>query len=393
MKKIVSIISLCFAVIFTFYLVNAVAASETYYNLGSSTTQATRFEAEDYMSSDAKIVTSTSTSAGYTLASGNTVVEMGNPASAVMTFDVNVEKAGTYVLKYAYWTGSAAAYLNVSVNGSDPVSMGTMAVNGWANQKRRMAYYQNAEIELAAGNNTIVISNGGNYTNLDFVEIYEKGNVYYYPLEKVHLGMNGVGDRIEGEYGIIVGSLNSTNIADATNVYCNIVDYSNGSNKLIAAFGSTAGTQAIMKYYVNVEKAGVYDVVIASTANKGVTTSKQTWIVNDGTDNAKTYSFNLNKEATRTTSGTAGYTCMQTYQLELVEGLNEIKYYNSVKDTCNIDYFTIVEHRQSNLDTVLEAEYISKGILRINGQHSGTSSYVAEFLSTDEGWMTFDVNI
>ena len=96
MKKIVSIISLCFAVIFTFYLVNAVAASETYYNLGSSTTQATRFEAEDYMSSDAKIATNTSTSTGYTLASGNTVVEMGNPASAVMTMNASGLKETMY---------------------------------------------------------------------------------------------------------------------------------------------------------------------------------------------------------------------------------------------------------------------------------------------------------
>ena len=392
MKRIFCVLSIGLAVLLTFCIANYVKAEENYYNVGSAYEQATRFEAELYASEDAIIGTGTAATTGYTLASGSSVVEMGNPATTTITLNVNVEKEGTYVLKYAYWTGSSEAYLNVSVNGGEAISMGTMSLNGWASQKRRMAYYQNAEIELIAGANTIIISNGANYTNLDFIEIYEKGNVYYYPLEKVHLGMNGVGDRIEAEFGIIDGSLNSTNIADATKVYCNVCNSTNASNNLFAAFGTTSGNQARMKYYVNVDKAGIYDVLIASTANAKVTTSQQAWIVNEGTDNEKTYSFDLNKVATRTKGGD-GYTCIQTYQIELVAGLNEIKFYNSNKSTCNIDYFTILEPRVSNLDTVFEAEYISKGIIRINGQFPETSSYVAEFLSTDDGWMTFDVNV
>ena len=59
----------------------------------------------------------------------------------------------------------------------------------------------------------------------------------------------------------------------------------------------------------DLEKAGIYNLQIASTANAKTTNSLQKWVVNPGTENEIAYSIEPNSYTSRTEDGN-GYTCI-----------------------------------------------------------------------------------
>lgn len=333
------LMSLCFS---AHLAMMSVYAEDEYYNFGSATERADRFEAEDSTSGAKRNQNSP-------LASGK-VLEMGGTSQVTLT--VNAETAGDYVLKYAYFTGSSAARMTVNVNGSGAKDMGAMRVNGWAStgttgtkSGMRMVFYKNYDIKLNAGENKVVITNKANYTNLDFVEFYRADNVYYYPLERQQLGMQYTGERIEAEHGY------------ATNwdTHTGVITYDGNSNISGSQVGlsGTARGPAEMNYIVNAEKAGEYYLQISNAGNQK-TGCEQTWKING---EAMTLAFDYDD----TSLGNV-YQTEHVFTVNLKEGKNAISFTQKT-GTVNTDWFKLIE-KNDNMNTIIQAEDCTLGAVK-----------------------------
>lgn len=365
-------------------MVNVYAEGE--YNFGSATTRADRLEAEDHNTNSAKV----NTLSGF--ASGK-VVEMGG--SNRLTFQVNAETAGTYVMKFAYFTNFNAS-MNVIVNDNAAQNMGTVRTNGWSSNNastcgRKMIFFKNYEIELEVGTNTVVIQNSSSYTNVDFVEFYKADSVYYYPIERQQLGMQQVGERIEAEWGY---STYAHYYADAMKYDAN----TSVSGCLVALYASGASTTtaATMNYTVNAEQAGEYYLLVSNSGDQ-LEGCQQTWTIN-GESKVLDFSYD------NTTIGNVLQT-KHVFEVNLKQGENKITF---TKKTGNVgtDWFKLIK-KSNNVDTIIQAEDYALGAVKTvgkidnsveiyNGYVSPTvrtliDGYVTEFSSDRAGSITIPV--
>lgn len=373
------------AVLFALLAIVNVFAEDTY-NFGSSTQRADRLEAEDHNTNSAKV----NTLSGF--ASGK-VVEMGG--SNRLTFQVNAETAGTYVMKFAYFTNYNAT-MNVIVNDNAAQNMGTVRTNGWSSNNastcgRKMIFFKNYEIELEAGTNTVVIQNSSSYTNVDFVEFYKADSVYYYPIERQQLGMQQVGERIEAEWGY---STYAHYYADAMKYDAN----AGVSGCLVALYASGASTTtaATMNYTVNAEQAGEYYLLVSNSGDQ-LEGCQQTWTIN-GESKVLDFSYD------NTTIGNVLQT-KHVFEVNLKQGENKIAF---TKKTGNVgtDWFKLIK-KSNNIDTIIQAEDYALGAVKTvgkidnsveiyNGYVSPTirtfiDGYVTEFSSDRAGSITIPV--
>ena len=355
-----------------FGMINVFA--EDKYNFGSSTARADRLEAEDHNTSSAK----TNTSSVY--ASGK-VVEMGGTCK--LTFTVNAETAGDYVVKFGYYTGSSAARMTVSVNGGTAQDMGAMRRNQWATTGRFMVFFHNYQIQLNEGTNTVVIQNKANYTNVDFVEFYKADSVYYYPIERQQLGMQTVGERIEAEWGYPTDSGKSLTLSK----------YGGSSN--VSGCHIALGT-AEMNYSVYAEEAGEYYLQIANSGGQ-LEGCNQNWKIN-GESKVLAFEYDV--------TGTGDI--MQTkhvFEVNLNQGKNTIVITKNT-GTVAMDWFKFTK-KVDNVDTIIQAEDYVVGVAKTcgkidesveiyNGFVTGTvrsfiDGYVIEFSSDRAGSITIPV--
>jgi len=107
-------------------------------------------------------------------ASGGTFIALKNPAT--LTFEVNgVSEAGTYKLDVYTFNRGATQDITLTVNGVS--STVTLQPSNWAFEGP--AQFTSLDIDLNAGNNTIVISRLNNDVSLDYFHISNKYKTYY----------------------------------------------------------------------------------------------------------------------------------------------------------------------------------------------------------------------
>lgn len=88
-------------------------------------------------------------------------------ADSAVRFRVEVPNGGTYTLRVVYANGWGASSHNVSVN-----SGGAFAIN-YANNGINAWTVATATVNLNAGMNTITFAKGNNYSELDYIEVYQ----------------------------------------------------------------------------------------------------------------------------------------------------------------------------------------------------------------------------
>ena len=389
MKKKIYLLSILSLISISLFSGVKTVEADTTYALGNSQVASTRLEAENYIS----VGTTTNKHSKYVSGS---VVEFGTLNATtndygIVNYTVNMAEEGQYVLKYGYFTSSATANLSISVNDASTKSMGTMLVNGrqggtggiGTGNNHRMVFYHNYEVSLNKGNNTIMIfSENAERVDFDFIELYRASDVYYYPIEKQLLGQQWVGERIEAEYGL--------NVSDVITRYSNaygLGTQGNLSNGNAVGLGSNASNAATMKYIVNAKKAGKYHLQIAATCNNAVINTPQYWTING---NKQLLTLN-----TIVGTGSNSYTCVDKFEVDLIEGANEITFTAYAKISCNIDYFTLLDIDETKLDTILQAENYASGIIRCLPKlyPGATEGYVTEFANGREGYIAVNLDV
>jgi len=198
------------------------------YALGSATVQAERLEVEQ----DGKEGKLTTPSVGNRCNFVSGQILESSSSGGSMTYEVNLEQAGTYVVKLAYFTGMSGTELIVCANDGAEVRTGELTANGWATAGEVWTYYANVEVELKQGKNKLFIKQAPvasgeskKYVNLDFIELYKKGDVFYYPIEsKLYPELAGnweVGERIEAEWMTYSGSVAISGVKEERQNYVN----------------------------------------------------------------------------------------------------------------------------------------------------------------------------
>ena len=120
-----------------------------------------RYEAENAtLYNKAAVVTNTS-------ASNSKKVGYIDPPGSYVEFTVQVPNAGAYTLRVPHSTGYGVATHNVSVNGGASFAL-SYPNDGWDNWTT-----VTTTVNLNAGSNTIRFTNGTNYSELDYIEIYK----------------------------------------------------------------------------------------------------------------------------------------------------------------------------------------------------------------------------
>lgn len=379
MKKIKNkkfLFPILLSVLFAMLTIVNVFAEDTY-NFGSSTQRADRLEAEDHNTSSAR----TNTASAY--ASGK-VVEMGGTCK--LTFTVNAETAGNYVMKFGYYTGGSTARMTVSVNGGTAQDMGAMRLNAWATSGKFLVFFHNYEIQLNEGTNTVVIQNKANYTNVDFVEFYKADSVYYYPIERQQIGMQTVGERIEAEWGYV------TSASDLT------LSRYDGNASVSGCHVTLTNSNTYLNYTVYAEEAGEYYLQIANSGNQ-LEGCNQNWKING---ESKVLAFQYDATGTGNIMQTK-----HVFEVNLNQGKNTIVITKNT-GTVAMDWFKFTK-KSDNVDTIIQAEDYVLGVAKTcgkidesveiyNGFVSGTvnsliDGYVTEFSSDRAGSITIPVVI
>ena len=201
-------------------LVSAVAAPDSY---------PTKYEAEAATVTDALI----QNSSDAWLASGGAFVASINDTGSSVSFDVDVPDAGIYVMtvRYANASGATASHF-VRVNGGLQGFVAyAVTPNGWSGNEMQLA---TKRLVLATGQNTIQLSKGTNYAEVDFIELHPDTHRYEAEAAKIT-------DAAPGYYWgaylpTFVGGINSADSAvqfaiDAPvdGTYRLTIDYANGT--------------------------------------------------------------------------------------------------------------------------------------------------------------------
>ncbi|MBQ8559825.1 MAG: hypothetical protein IJ439_07605 [Tyzzerella sp.] len=377
MKKIRNkkfLLALLVAVLFATLTIMNVFAEDTY-NFGSSTQRADRLEAEDHNTSSAN----TNTASAY--ASGK-VVQMGG--SCKLTFTVNAETAGDYVMKFGYYTGSTDARMTVTVNDGTAQDMGAMRLNAWATTGKFLVFFQNYQIQLKEGTNTVVIQNKANYTDVDFVEFYKADSVYYYPIERQQMGMQTVGERIEAEWGYVTYYANLT------------LSRYDGNSNVSGCHVALTNSNTYLNYTVYAEEAGEYYLQIANSGDQSEGCN-QNWEING---ESKVLAFQYDATGTGDIMQTK-----HVFEVNLNQGINTIVVTKNT-GTVAMDWFKFTK-KGDNVDTIIQAEDYAIGAVKTtgkidesveiyNGFVSGTvrsfiDGYVTEFSGNRAGSITIPV--
>ena len=334
-----------------------------------------RIEAEWMTYSGSAKVTGLENTTVYNPLSGKLIELNAHTAS----FKLDVEKAGTYAVKIAYYTGSTSTsmMLDVITNGVTTTTS-PLQMNGWGKVGNMSTLYIQVNVNLVEGVNEIKIkqnsASSGYYINFDFVEFYELDNVKYYPIEKNLYpdlaGANLVGERIEAESGFHVNK--------SGRCYAEITG-ANISGTLLY-LGSSP-----LQYSVYAEEAGTYYLQIAnySAGDVGSTTSMKYKMTIAG----KTYeltSFKLESYG-------AGNSYLQNiayFEVELEKGINVFQL-NSISATnkTHTDFFKFFK-KTDNIDKVGQFEDYAVGsvkVLKSEQTYEEIDEFAAEFNTVRSG--------
>lgn len=143
---------------------------------------ATRYEAEDAKFGSGLLDTVTNSSAS----GGEAVGNIGASATRTLTFTFNSDVAKAVVLRLCYSTATGRQF-QITVNGGTPFQTATLNTGAWHNWGDGRAGIVEYPIDLAVGENTIVIggvpttneetgvTTYGDAPNLDYIEIVEAG--------------------------------------------------------------------------------------------------------------------------------------------------------------------------------------------------------------------------
>lgn len=349
----------------------AAADAVEYYNFGSATEQATRLEAEAHVDNPKSGDIVTPSSANKSFSSGGfAAMDYGESS----TYTINVEKEGDYVVKYAYFTYyTPDNSLSVEVNGGGAVSMGNNKLNMTTNSDANHhfpAYFGNYDsIHLNQGENTIKISVQVQHAwiKLDFIELYQKDAVYYYPIEMQQLGKQNVGEIIEAEFGVPTSAKAHT--ADqgpmvSINEKKEIVTGDSFSGGYCVRWLNSSNSDDKMQYLVHADKAGTYYMEVStygtsSKVTSSVTDAYQMWTINGKEPQKISYSYEKYDGFSK-----GMYGVVDRYEVELQEGQNTIVIDNN-RSTCteiHIDWFRFYEKPEGSLlGKIVEAEDYALG--------------------------------
>ncbi|MEV0384806.1 glycoside hydrolase family 76 protein [Nonomuraea sp. NPDC050643] len=146
------------------------------------------YEAENALSTG---IGAESTQPGF---SGRGYLAGWNSAGQTLTFQVNVPSAGPYELRLRYAAGAGDASRRLTVNGGAPLDATFSSTGGWGAWSTVVLN----GVTLAQGHNTIRMEPGGNYLNLDRLDLSaqfqaESGTLHGLGTESTHQGYTGTG--------------------------------------------------------------------------------------------------------------------------------------------------------------------------------------------------------
>lgn len=200
--------------------------------------EVTRTEAEDATrTGQAQVYASTGSS------NGAHVGRIDDASSGVTFRELWVPRAGRYSLTVAYANGGAAATHALTVNGQAAGSVAYAPTAGWAQFGRT-----SVEVDLAAGSNTVRLSKGQNFAELDYVLVEP---------------------RYEAERGSRTGAAQVRTATGASaGAFVGGIDTSNESVTLTGVRVPAAGTYTVRVRYANGGSAATHQVRVngASTA-------------------------------------------------------------------------------------------------------------------------------
>lgn len=161
----------------------------------------TKFEAEKARLTHASVHNGADAAA---LASNNGYVGGIDFADSAVEFDVSAPSAGFYMMtvRYANGTGAGNATHNLTVNGEAQGDVSyTYPTAGWSNVEMRTV---TKRVILKAGNNTVRLSKGAGYAEVDYIEVRPDSHRYEAEHAKVtnahinHFGYNEFPDFVGG---------------------------------------------------------------------------------------------------------------------------------------------------------------------------------------------------
>ncbi len=154
----------------------------------STTPMSKKYEAEDAVLSGGVKVNNGGTGYSTTVSNGRYAGNIDNADSSVLFNNVYARETGTYTLEIAYASGWAGYSTHkLTVNGQAAGSVKYSPIDGWGKFSRIYV-----PVNLNKGNNTIQLTKGENFAELDYIAVLNAEDTFAAPVQKITVsGLGG----------------------------------------------------------------------------------------------------------------------------------------------------------------------------------------------------------